>query len=1064
MFIAGLTTRRASCALVLSLAIVTTTAWAAPPLRIDPGLPPVPWTQPTAAERAVAPLSTVDLLTLPALDLAALAVEDGQRAAQGLAPRYAIPNPTLVSPLGRGTWESLDDETSLWRLRIGSPGAVSINLGIGRYKMPPGGRLFIYDATMTHVLRAFTDRDNAEHGELWTPPVEGDEIVVEVTLPTAAIGALSLDLTSINLGYRRFGDIFDAEGPVARSGACNVDVVCPEGDDWRNEIPAVAVISTGGSTFCTGFMVNNAAQDLRPYFMTANHCGVNSGNAASLVVFWNYQNSTCRPVGSPASGGAGDGSLTQFNTGSTFRAAYSTSDFTLVELTAAPDPAWSISYAGWSKDLGEATSGTCIHHPNTDEKRITFYNTPTTTTGYNNPTPVVGGSHVHATWSLGVTEPGSSGSPLFDQNHRVIGQLHGGPSACGASDLSDYYGRISTSWAGGGTSATRLSDWLDPANTGTITVDTISGGGLSVAPAGTVLSIGVVGGPFDPATTVYTVSNPTRDPANYQIALGGGTAPLLINGGAGPLSGTLNPTESVVVTVTFDATASALAAGLYSTDVVFTDLTNNLVAIRTHQLEIGQTAFTTVPANGLFTGGPVGGPFNATQVYTMTSTRPTPVTVRVSADQPWVSLNGGPGPVDLPLSGMGATADVTVGIGAAANALPAGLANASVTITNLSGGSGDATRPVVLDVGRFSYSTTNVPQTINNNSTITATINVTDIYCVGDVNIPIDILHTYIGDLNVDVMSPQGTIVRLHARTGSSTDDLILTYDDGVTNPDGPGTLSNFVGEPVNGVWTLTVIDAAGGDTGTLQNWSLKIASAGASCPTRTVIYDFPLDTNPGWTADADWAFGHPTGTGGDPANGYTGTNVYGYNLGGQYPNGLTPVRNLTTTALDLRGVTGARLEFRRWLGVESSSYDHATVQVSNDGTNWTTLWSNPSTSLNDAAWAAQTIDLSATADNQQTVYIRWTMGTTDGSLTYCGWNIDDVRITGIQADPCNGVLRGDVSADGLINGRDIQPFVTVALNPVGATQAQRCAADVNISGTVTTDDIAPFVTLLLTP
>ena len=139
-------------------------------------------------------------------------------------------------------------------------------------------------------------------------------------------------------------------------------------------------------------------------------------------------------------------------------------------------------------------------------------------------------------------------------------------------------------------------------------------------------------------------------------------------------------------------------------------------------------------------------------------------------------------------------------------------------------------------------------------------------------------------------------------------------------------------------------------------------------------------------------------------------------------------------------------------------------MQVSNDGTNWTTLWSNPSTSLNDAAWTAQSMDLSATADNQQTVYIRWTMGTTDGSLTYCGWNIDDVRITGIQADPCNGVLRGDVSGEGLINGRDIQPFVTVVLNPVGATQAQRCAADVNISGTVTTGDIAPFVTLLLTP
>jgi len=53
--------------------------------------------------------------------------------------------------------------------------------------------------------------------------------------------------------------------------------------------------------------VNNVRQDLKPYFMTANHCGITSGNAASLVVYWNYQNSTCRPPGSPASGNPGNG-------------------------------------------------------------------------------------------------------------------------------------------------------------------------------------------------------------------------------------------------------------------------------------------------------------------------------------------------------------------------------------------------------------------------------------------------------------------------------------------------------------------------------------------------------------------------------------------------------------------------------------------------------------------------------------------------------------------------------------------------------------------------------------
>src|SRR5262249_15303651 len=77
-------------------------------------------------------------------------------------------------------------------------------------------------------------------------------------------------------------------------------------------------------------------------------------------------------------------------------------------------------------------------------------------------------------------------------------------------------------------------------------------------------------------------------------------------------------------------------------------------------------------------------------------------------------------------------------------------------------------------------------------------------------------------------------------------------------------------------------------------------ATASLSVGLLQVIYDFPLDSNPGWTADADWAFGPPTGSCGDPPSAFTGTNVYGYNLAGCYPNSLSPVRYLTTTPLNL--------------------------------------------------------------------------------------------------------------------------------------------------------------------
>ena len=77
---------------------------------------------------------------------------------------------------------------------------------------------------------------------------------------------------------------------------------------------------------------------------------------------------------------------------------------------------------------------------------------------------------------------------------------------------------------------------------------------------------------------------------------------------------------------------------------------------------------------------------------------------------------------------------------------------------------------------------------------------------------------------------------------------------------------------------------------------------------------------------------------------------------------------------------------------MEVAPYDNASVQVSNDRVNWTTVWHNTAT-VDDTGWQQEIFDISAVADNQATVYIRWGMGPTDGSVTYAGWNLDDVRV-----------------------------------------------------------------------
>ena len=236
--------------------------------------------------------------------------------------------------------------------------------------------------------------------------------------------------------------------------------------------------------------------------------------------------------------------------------------------------------------------------------------------------------------------------------------------------------------------------------------------------------------------------------------------------------------------------------------------------------------------------------------------------------------------------------------------------------------------------------------------------------------------------------------------------------------------------------------------------------------------YSWNMNSNPGWTTTGQWAWGQPTGSGGsehgnpDPSGGYTGSNVYGYNLNGDYTNGMSET-HLTSTAIDCSELTEVSLKFHRWLNVETNTYDHAYVRVSNNGSNWTTLWQN-SGQVTDSAWSQQEFDISSVANNQATVYLRWTMGTTDSSWLYSGWNIDDVEIWGLA--PSGPVYsNGDLNCDGSINSLDVDPFV-LALNGTPPDYPEYYAeypdcnamlADCNSDGSINSLDIDPLVDLL---
>ncbi len=145
-------------------------------------------------------------------------------------------------------------------------------------------------------------------------------------------------------------------------------------------------------------------------------------------------------------------------------------------------------------------------------------------------------------------------------------------------------------------------------------------------------------------------------------------------------------------------------------------------------------------------------------------------------------------------------------------------------------------------------------------------------------------------------------------------------------------------------------------------------------------------------------------------------------------------------------------------------SFDAASVEASNDGTNWTTVWNNNGACFSDATWVPMDLDLSSVADGHETLYIRWSMGPTDHSVTYPGWNIDDLEIWAIVNVSCDEVLSGDVDGSLAVDGLDVQPFVSVLLAPYsdGVSVEAFCAADTNADGYVTMEDLDGFIQVLL--
>jgi lysyl endopeptidase len=364
-----------------------------------------------------------------------------------------------------GQWVTLDNGDRIWRLAIESKDALSLNFIFDEFSIPEGSSVYLYNEDRSDLLGAYTSTQNQDSGILGTWIVKGEKVWIEYFEPANVLGQGQLHIAKATHGYRN-ADTFQAAKGLNDSGNCNLDVDCSIGDDWadnkNHNKRSVGILLSGGSGFCTGALINNTNNDGTPFFLTANHCYSNP-NAWSFRFGWISPNPVCA-----ANTNSTNGPTTQTISGATLRARSTNADFCLVEINSALPAEWNRVYAGWDRSDIEPPFTVGIHHPSGDIMKVCRDDdSPSKEVNAGAQTwEILGGSGQG--WELGVTEPGSSGSPLFDDEGRIIGQLYGGAAACsGTNDNNalDYYGRLGVAWDTGSTTATRLDEWLDPQGT-----------------------------------------------------------------------------------------------------------------------------------------------------------------------------------------------------------------------------------------------------------------------------------------------------------------------------------------------------------------------------------------------------------------------------------------------------------------------------------------------------------------------------------------------------------------------------------------------------------------------
>ncbi len=461
-----------SCVMALLLCAVAANGQSVGPLFHQPGAKqePIAVRPPVLLAKvlAKAPLHSLPAARIAALDsLSAMRAWNAARrrpTQNGFARPLALPVEVVLSaghahsvPESGGIGVDGGQGSIAWATRVHVDEAYRLRLHLLAVQLPAGARMWVWGSG--GEAREFGLELKAPAGDLWTPSVEGPDLMLEVHAPVSAVAA-RFTLREVLELFR----VGTAEGlvPSLDSTTCLVDAACVPGSGLltalQHAVAQLQFVEGSNGFLCTGGLLNNTRADGTPYLLTAHHCFSDQTVASTLEAFFQYEDPSCGIAAPQESTFPHTNGATLLATGATG----SQSDFTLVRLSGSIPG--NSAFLGWNADPGVLTNGTLLFRVSHPLGRPQAFSETQVLASGSECAGTFRPNYLYSTKvpNGGDTAGGSSGAPVVLENGQVVGQLYG---ECG--DPFNNCNQINTD-VDGAFSQTfpAISQWLDPSTAG----------------------------------------------------------------------------------------------------------------------------------------------------------------------------------------------------------------------------------------------------------------------------------------------------------------------------------------------------------------------------------------------------------------------------------------------------------------------------------------------------------------------------------------------------------------------------------------------------------------------